>query len=140
MNSKITTQILCSSFVLLLMIADSLQSPISEDKRAAAHKLMRFGRNPHQLMHFGKRALDSNMNSNENDANEPMNPISRDEIIQRVLEDFASRNDFDNLRADPLYVNNMDRRSEAIVSPFAMPRKFYLKKADNRDNVFMHFG
>lgn len=43
---------------------------------------------------------------------------------------------------DTGYMSMMERRSETrpYVAFSAYPRKYYPKKAENRENVFMHFG
>ncbi|KAI1301825.1 hypothetical protein HDE_03241 [Halotydeus destructor] len=95
--------------------------------RTTGHNIMRFGRAGHNIMHFGKRAgLDSSLLQPElGAATGPLVPLYGPGVPE------VAESGSDGLAVD---------YPQFLYTPYRKFNYNYNKKADNRDNVFMHFG
>jgi len=132
----------------------SQQHNIMRFGRTAGHNIMRFGRAGHNIMHFGKRDGITGPGL--------VLPVSQESLGNPYVASAASNlgpaapgltevvDEQPTLDYQSLYVKRRSTLGPRLLIPhlflsslYTPYRRFnlnYNKKADNRDNVFMHFG
>ena len=132
----------------------SQQHNIMRFGRTAGHNIMRFGRAGHNIMHFGKRDSITGpglaLPASDESLGTPYMASASNNFGQAApgLTDVADEQQ--PLDYQSLYVKRRSSFGPRLLIPhlflsslYTPYRRFnlnYNKKADNRDNVFMHFG
>lgn len=135
--------------------------PLRLVKRATtshAHNIMRFGRAGHNMMHFGKRGgeesgstgFDDGAAADETGVDDQQAAAAAAASMVDSPLDFVTEPSYYAAASGSNGGFGLSQRSPLMASRYFVPHALFanlyshprgfLKKADGRDNVFMHFG